>query len=67
MKKDILNELSQAIFKKPYHPTKQREMEFVRYQEKAYRRYQDEIRALHQKLLAFRDELGRAAKERFKI
>jgi hypothetical protein len=44
MEKELLNELSQAIFKKPFITLKKREMAFVEYQEKEFRRYQDEIR-----------------------
>lgn len=44
MKKDILNELSTAIFKRPFITLKKREMAFVQYQEKLYRKYQDQVR-----------------------
>lgn len=44
MKKDILNELSTAIFKKPFIILKKREMAFVREQEGCYRKYQDLLR-----------------------
>jgi hypothetical protein len=43
-KNDLLNDLSQAIFKRPFITLKKKEMEFVRYQEDQYRQYQDWIR-----------------------
>jgi hypothetical protein len=44
MKKDILNELSTAIFKRPFITLKKREMAFVREQEGNFRKYQDLVR-----------------------
>jgi len=45
MEKELLNELSQVIFKLPFITLKKRPMEFVRFQEKQYRKYQDAVRA----------------------
>ncbi len=44
MEKELLNELSQAIFKRPFITLKKREMAFVEHQEKQFRQYQDLIR-----------------------
>ena len=46
MEKELLNELSQVIFKLPFITLKKRPMEFVRFQEKQYRKYQDAVRAM---------------------
>ena len=43
-KNDLLNDLSQAIFKRPFITLKKKESEFVCYQEKQYRMFQDYIR-----------------------
>jgi hypothetical protein len=45
MEKKLTTKLSQAIFKRPFITLKNREMDFVKYQETQYRKYQDLARA----------------------
>jgi len=45
MEKELSTKLSQAIFKRPFIMLMKRQMEFVHYQEKQYRQYQDQARA----------------------
>jgi hypothetical protein len=45
MEKELSTKLSQAIFKRPFIVLKNREMDFVKYQETQYRQYQDLARA----------------------